>query len=385
MDNSRNRRDESPEDRTPAQRRPLSPYRPSGRARGSCQPRHGDRRGSGDVVLHLQPTRGSSPPPSYEEAVAQAPATPNQDTDPARSDPSRPTGLSTAETRRRVNEQQNRIQRGLESFNRVDPERDELVNGARRAALVRRELERFYPQSFRFLPDHSLDTGCRPLEPRRPITPPASPPSPPARRAASPPTPPPAHRSAPPPTSPPTRRVASPPSSTPDRGPRTFRSAIASRVDRLTRQFEELEARLREQEDAQETSEEEAAGATGGDQESFDSQTSDLQRTEVALPFGIGVARVREQHRRLHIDRISRLFFSTIISVKEQTPRANADQLWLAFVSKLKDAVNYGSEDEVRNSWFFVFNKEPRTLFAHFVTGSVPEVYWKVYSYQIRD
>ena len=80
-------------------------------------------------------------------------------------------------------------------------------------------------------------------------------------------------------------------------------------------------------------------------------------------------------------EQLSRIFFATILFVKEKNPSENADQLWLNFVSKLTNSILFEDEEDVRDAWESVFEEEPRDLFREFVSGDFERTLLSVYSF----
>ena len=337
MDNFQARR-ETRETRSPStspeRRFEVPPSRSSGRTRASYSSRYGSRRG--DVVLNLLPVGDLPPPPSYEEAVAEGARAQASAQAPAQAAAQAP---AQAPAPNPVLEAQTED---------------------RRAVLLRRELQRFFPESSQEdinAYDYERLNSAYYETRRYEISDP--------RVHLSRPTPRPAPRPAPrhlvtPPSSPPLSRVrsSSPPST-------------ASRIDHLINRLERL------------TTEEESEVTDQAAARSDSASASPHSFVLITLPFGVGETRIRSERAEYHKERIARFFFSAILSVKEQAPEANAQQLWVAFVEKVKQTILYEDEDQVRAGWQFVFHELPEDRFNNLVNGSLSEVYWKVYSYQL--
>ena len=294
MDNSRagrgNRETRSPSPPSVNRRYipPIPPSRSSRRNRGSDV--FGDEYRSGDIVLHLRP------PPSYEESqndrILESSPFPTPPPPP-------PLPLGAPQPR------------PLPPIRRLAD-----LSEDSREALIRRQLDRFFPES-------SSAESTPPL-----VTPPLSPPSPRANDTSS--------------------RL----------------NHLIGRLESLSLEAEEVE------------SDDDSDRATPRSE-------TNQPNISAPLPFGVGLASIRAERAQFHKERISRFLFAAILSVKEQAPEATSQQLWLAFVEKVKEQINYEDEDEIRAAWRFVFNESPDDHFGTIVNGTLPEVYWKVYSYRL--
>ena len=80
-------------------------------------------------------------------------------------------------------------------------------------------------------------------------------------------------------------------------------------------------------------------------------------------------------------EQISRILFAAVLSVKEQNPLTNPDQLWLNFIAKLTGTNIFEDEEDIRSAWESVFREEPRLLFGDLVFGDLESVLLKVWSF----
>lgn len=80
-------------------------------------------------------------------------------------------------------------------------------------------------------------------------------------------------------------------------------------------------------------------------------------------------------------EQVSRVLFAAVLSVKEQKPLANPDQLWLDFVAKLSSSGFFEDEEDIREAWESVFRDEPRALFYDFVNGDLNSALMHVWAF----
>ena len=339
MDNSRNRREtrgpRSPSTSPDTTRRsyipPIPPSRSSGRIRASYSSRYGAsyssryERSSGDIVLDLEP-------PSFEESQNHRILESSLQTTPIPPPRPRETPLPHPGSSERT--------------------------GESREALLRRQIRRFFPD------DHRISERLASVS-AQPLTPPRS------ANSVSPPTLPvnPANAETPSPTRRATRRIE------------TSINRLADRFDDLSLRIGTLENNVPVRATAWADREAESDGS--------DQATAWADRAStpisIPLPFGIGDLDFpgSESGVQEFRERISRIFFFAILNAKEQDPDARISELWERVVQKVKQTFQYNDDYEVQRAFDFVFGEGHETLFPRLVSGSLPEIYWRVYSYDL--
>ena len=315
-------------------------------------------------------------PPSYEEATGSAPTpAPSSALDPGPNDRVVTLVQSPDSTANHI------IYEDPRRFEREARFHREAFAASQHEALVARTISRFLPNVCGEIGNPLANAIAERLSRRTPVSTPSS--APHATLGSSGPAPSPAPPASSAPSAPPPLPAPSPPAPSPL--PSTpVRASVASRLAELNltaspvRQQPPiiLDSPIREQSAISSNQATAGSSPQGASYQSPPRFRATSPRLASPPPRTSSLSEAQ-----INREQISRVIFAAILFVKEKNPLANADQLWLNFISRLTDSILFEDEEDIRDAWEVVFEEAPRSLFRELVTGDFEHTLLRVYSY----
>ena len=310
-------------------------------------------------------------PPSYEEATGSAPTpAPSSALDPGPNDRVVTLVQSPDSTADHI------IYEDPRRFEREARFHQEALAASQHEALVARTISRFLPNVYGEIGNPLANAIAERLSRRTPVSTPSSVPQ--AAPGSSEPAPSPVPPAPPAPSATPTPPALSPLPSTPVRASVASRLAELNLIASPVRQQPPIVLGSPIREQSATSSNQATAGSSpqGATRQSPPRFRATSPRLASPPPRTSSLSEAQ-----INKEQLSRVIFAAILFVKEKNPLANADQLWLNFISRLTDSILFEDEEDIRDAWEVVFEEAPRSLFHELVTGDFEHTLLRVYSH----